>query len=84
MVILLPPAFNNVPGFLQSVKQITIDTFFSELADETFNISILPGTAGGDVDRLTTLLRQPVLHLFGDQFWSIVAANVLGSSINQE
>ena len=38
----------DAPGFCQGAKQITIGTFLPELADETFDVSILPGTADSD------------------------------------
>ena len=73
-IVFLPPIFDDASSFLQSVEQISIQAFLSKLADKAFNIGILPGTARGDVDRLATLLCQPVLHPAGDQFRSIITA----------
>ena len=49
---------------------------------EAFDVGILPRTTRGNVDRPTALLCQPALDLFGDQFRTIIAANVLGLSID--
>ena len=84
VVVLFSPIFDDASSFLQSVEQITIQALLPKLAIKAFNIGILPRTARRDVDRLATLLCQPFLHPVGDQFWSIVAAQVLRFPINQK
>jgi len=42
LVVFISPSLDNAPGFFQSVKQIAVDTFLSELTDEAFDVSILP------------------------------------------
>ena len=84
VIVLLSPILDDASGFLQGVEQIAIHTFLSEFADEALNVSIFPGTAGGDIDRLATLRCQPVLYLVGNKLWTIVTADVLGCAINKK
>jgi len=51
-VVFLAPLFDEYLSFLEGVEDLSIQQFVSELPIETFTVSVLPGTAGFDVQGL--------------------------------
>lgn len=74
MIILKPPLFNKLLGFVTVDKQDTIQQFRAKMTVETLDKGILPRTAWRDVDRLALVLFEPILDGVGNKFRPIVAA----------
>ena len=65
MIVILSPAFNQYLGFLQGVKDLTVQQFIAHLAIERFHIPIFPGTAWLDEKWFYTQPIQPFSQSVG-------------------
>jgi len=76
-VVFLPPILYNHPRLLQASKELPLQAFVPEPAEETLYIGILPGTAGIDIDCTHAPRLNPVFHSYGYEFRAVVAAYML-------
>jgi len=53
---------------------LSVEAFVPEASMEAFYVTVLPRTAGFDVDRLDPILREPLLNRLGDELASVVAS----------
>ena len=76
LLVMPPQIFEHHPPLIQLIDQFPVQTFPSKPTFETFRISVLPRTAGLDVDRLVPIRFQPKLDDLGDKLRPVVTANV--------
>ena len=84
LIVNLTPPFDEDLGFRQRVKDLYVEKFVSEPAVETLDISILPGTAWFNLQRLDSYLFEPVENCRGREFRAVVTSNVVGSPAADE
>lgn len=77
MFVFLSLILNNAPGFFHRIKEIVADTFFFELTDKTFDVSVLPRAVRRDVDGLATFPNLPFLNIVGHHFGPMITAKML-------
>jgi hypothetical protein len=68
MILMPTPLFDQYLCLLDRVEDLSIQQLISQLAVERFNVAILPGAAGLDVERFHPQVRQPVPDLSGSEF----------------
>ena len=67
--------FNDDAGFGDRKEDFLVQALVSKAAMETFNKSVLPGTARLNIQRLDLGGKTPILNDMGDKFRAIVRAN---------
>ena len=75
-VVVLLPAFDQELGFIQSVKNLAVEKFISELANERFHVAVLPRTAGFDEQCLDIQAFKPASYSLGCKLCSVIRADV--------
>ncbi len=81
MIILLPPIFDDDPGFRQILKLFRIKTFAPKRAIETLVASILPGFPWGNPTGRDALVLKKLEQGSSNELWSVVTPQVLGTAI---
>ena len=76
-VVFLPPLLDHALRLLQRVKNLSVQTFISQLPIKTLAVSVLPRTARFDVQRSGPEIPQP-LALFSSNRWSEESRQVKG------
>ena len=71
MIVILSPVFDQYLGFLQGVKDLTVQQFIERLAVEGFDIPVFPETARLDEQRFYAQLVQPFSQSAGNELRSI-------------
>ena len=79
-VVFLLPGCGELPCFVDGVEVVHFEEFVSESCVEGFDVSVLPGRARGDVERLHSEGLEPFRDFFGDEFTAVVRENVPGRS----
>ena len=59
VVVFLPPVFDHDTRFGQRIKHLSIETFVAQTSVETLDVTILPGAAQLNVERLDRLGCEP-------------------------
>ena len=67
-VVLIPPHLNQDLSFFQSVEDFPIQQFVSHPPIERFNISVFPGAARFDEQRLDLQIGQPYNYLNNEEY----------------
>ena len=67
--------FNDDAGFGDRKEDFLVQALVSKAAMETFNKSVLPGTARLNIQRMDLGGKTPILNDMGDKFRAIVRAN---------
>ena len=80
-VVMPPPLFDQYLGLPERVEYLAIQQLISELTVEALVVSVLPGTAGFDVQGLNTDTRQPLPDSNGGELTAIVGADVIRCSV---
>lgn len=73
-IVFLTPLFDEMLRLSHCVKEIPIQTFPLECADEALDEGVLPGMAGFDGEGLAAAGFQPGFDLTGDELRAVVAA----------
>ncbi len=82
MGIILPsPAFNDDLGFLQRVKDFSIQQFISQFTVERFHIAIFARTARLNEERRDFYRLIPLAQALGDKFRPIIGTNRLRAAM---
>ena len=85
LVVFPSPAFNQNLRLQQSVEDLEVQQFVSELSIETLDISILPGASRFDVKRPDSHPSQPLSDNLGRKLAPVVGSKMLGcSSLDKE
>ncbi len=84
MVVTLPPLLDDDACFLHGREFFAVQAFVSELAVETFDVTILPRAAWLDVRRTYIDRFKEPTHSTCDEFRTIVASNELWKSSDRE
>ena len=79
-----PPALDDDPSLGKRVEDLSIEQFVAKPGVEAFDEAILPGTAPLNVGRLGPDGSDPVLHGLGEEFRSVVGADVFGHATQNE
>lgn len=79
-VVFLLPGCGELPCFVDGVEVVHFEEFVSESCVEGFDVSVLPGRARGDVERLHSEGLEPFRDFFGDEFTAVVRADMPGRS----
>ena len=81
----MPPFFNKYLGLLQSIENLTIEQFVSELPIETLNITVFPGTTWCNKKRLDTKPFEPLANDLCRELWSVIRTDMLrGTMLDKE
>ena len=75
-VVLATPSFDEDFGLLQGVEDLAVEELVPQVGIEAFNVAVFPRAARGDVGGLGTRRRDPRLHRLGDEFRSVVRADM--------
>ena len=75
-VVVLSPIFNDDARFAQIQQELSVQTFISKSAVETFDVAVLPRTAWIDIDRLDPVFSEPLLDFACDKFRAVIAADI--------
>lgn len=81
MVVLVAPVLDDDAGLGQGPELFPVQALFPEPGVEAFDITVLPGTAGIDVEGLDSLSGQPLPKMVLNKLGAIVAADVLRGSM---
>lgn len=84
LIILLSPLFDDPLCIAPISEDPTIQTVAAKRAVEALNEGTFSRTAGGDVERVTVTIPQPLLEGISDKFGAIVATQVGGSTVQQK
>jgi hypothetical protein len=68
-------------GFGDGKEDFLVKALVSKAAMETFNESVLPGTARLNIQRLDVGSMTPILNDVGDKFRAIIRANIRWSPL---
>src|SRR5919109_1072942 len=71
------------PRLHHRAKGMHIQTFITHRAVEALPIPVLPGAAGGDVQRGHVMSGQPPAHGQGDELRPVIAADELGRTVRR-
>jgi len=77
LVILASPLLNDNLRFQQACEDFPVEQLVAQLVVEAFDVPVLPGAAGLNIDRFHLLLPEPVLDGIRDELRPVVAAQVL-------
>src|SRR5271156_7170858 len=75
-VVVHSPLFDHHLGLLQRIEDLALQAFILQLAVEALTVSVLPRTAGLDVQRLRSHRRQPLPQSFGNKLGPVVRPEV--------
>lgn len=81
VVVLPSPVFDYHSSLGQSPELLSIEAFLSEARIEALHVSVLPRASRLDVERLDSLLGQPVEQPALDELRTVVAADMFGRSM---
>ena len=81
MVVLVAPVFDDDPGLGQRPELFPVQALFPESGVEAFDVTVLPGAPGINVEGLDSLAGQPLPKMVLNKLGSIIAADVLRSSM---
>ena len=65
VIVFLPPGFRNSLSFPPVVENLTVQALIPQLINKTFNVAILPGTAGSDEQGRAARFFKPLANSFG-------------------
>jgi hypothetical protein len=71
-VVVAPPALNDDLSLLERIEDLAIEQLISKPRIEALDEPVLPGAARGDVSRLGSHSRHPVLDGFGCELRAVV------------
>lgn len=71
-VVVLAPLLEQYPGLFQREENLTIEQLISELAIESFIVSILLRTSAFDEESLHNDPFKPFPQGYSDKLWTIV------------
>ena len=83
-VVMSPPPFDQDRRFFQGIEDLHVQQLVSELAVETFAVTVLPRAAGLDEQRADVEPFQPVSYRMSTELRSIVRSNVVGWTMGDE
>lgn len=79
-----PPAFDNDPGFAQSVEDLAIKQFVPKAGIEALHIAVLPRATRLDVRRLGARSGDPFLKHPGHELGTIIGSDVARNASQDE
>lgn len=82
-VVLSAPLLDDHSGFLQAVEDLLIEALVPEFAIEGLTITVLPWTAGLDVQRLRSQPGEPLTDDPGRHLCSIVRTDVFRDALGE-
>ena len=80
-VVFHPPPLDQYLGLLQGIEDLSVEQLIPELPVEALVVTVLPGTARFNVERLNTNLAQPLPNYPGRELVTIVRADALGNAM---
>ena len=83
-VVVLSPAFDDDPGFLQRAEDLAVKQFIAKLRVEALTIAVLPRAAGLDIGRPGPDRSDPFLDGFGTELRAIVRTYVIWNATQDE
>src|SRR4051812_41816628 len=76
LIVILSPAFDDLPRLRQMEKPIGIETFFPEPSIETFRMAILHGLAGSNIAQQQSSWRTPSLEDPRNKLRPVITSNL--------
>ena len=83
-VVLLSPRFYEHLGFLEGIEDLSVEKFVSELAIETFTVSVFPRAAGFDVEGSHSCSIKPLTYRLGGEFRAVIRSDVFRRTMGHE
>src|SRR6266480_105852 len=80
---LLAPLLDDDGGFLQTVKEFSVETLVAELAVEGFVVAVLPGAARFDVQGLCSWLCEATSYDLCRHLRTVIGPDVLGHTFGK-
>ena len=74
---MLSPAFDQHFGLLQCIEDFPVQQLIPKLAVEAFVVTVLPRTAGFNVEGFDAKPREPVTHDLGRELGTIVGSDMI-------
>jgi hypothetical protein len=84
LIIFSSPLFNQYLSFLKSRENFPVKQFISELAVKGFNITILPGAAPLNKERLYSQPVKPSPYCFSGKLRTIIRSDMLRDTPKDE
>ena len=81
MVVVVLPDRGEATGAGQVIEDFHGQELVGQATVEALGVSILPGTAWVDVQRLNVHAPQPRSHSLSNELWAVVATNLLWHSM---
>ena len=81
IVVILAPVGEDDAGFAEGVEQFSVEALGAEARVEGLSVTVLPGAARVDVERLDLVVSEPVLDGLGDKLRAVVGSDVLRCSV---
>ena len=83
-VVMPSPLLDQDRRFLQGIEDLHVQQLVSELAVETFAVTVLPRAAGLDEQRADVQPFQPVSYRMSAKFGPVVRSNMVGWTMGDE
>ena len=83
-VVVLSPAFDDDPGFLERAEDLAVKQFIGKVRVEALTIAVLPRAAGLDIGRPGPDRSDPFLDGFGTELRAIVRTYVIWNATQDE
>ncbi len=80
-IIVLLPSLGQLLGFAQGTAVVHLKNFITQATVERFSIAVLPRRTRFNVQSVDLRVKKPFLHLFGNEFRTIVGTYMGGNAV---